>query len=247
MFDLSGKRALVTGAGQGIGAGIARALGKQGASVVVNDLQAQRALRTAVKLHGDGIEASTAVFDVAEHNAVASAIADHGPVDILVNNAGIPAAMELRKFRDSSPRDWAPYLSVNLLGVMNCCHAVVKPMRERGWGRIITISSTAGTTGAAIGVAAYGAGKGGGIGFMRNLALEEAGSGITANTLALGLMAKSRERAMSDRMARVARTIPCGRLGTPGDAAALCVYLASAEASWITGQTIGLNGGLHTT
>jgi NAD(P)-dependent dehydrogenase (short-subunit alcohol dehydrogenase family) len=124
--------------------------------------------------------------------------------------------------------------------VMNCVRAVLDGMRARGFGRIITISSGAGQTGLALGVAAYAAGKGGQIAFMRHIALENARSGVTANTLALGLMSNA---GGNDVTAVLAKSVPVGRLGTPEDVGAACVFLASNEASWLTGQTIGLNGG----
>jgi 3-oxoacyl-[acyl-carrier protein] reductase len=126
---------------------------------------------------------------------------------------------------------------------MNCCHAVVGAMSDRGWGRIITISSGAGTVGVAIGVAPYSAGKGGGLAFTRSLALEVARHGVTANTLAIGLM----EMQNRDVTAALARTIPVGRTGRPDDIAAACVWLASEEAAWVTAQTIEINGGSHPT
>jgi NAD(P)-dependent dehydrogenase (short-subunit alcohol dehydrogenase family) len=144
------------------------------------------------------------------------------------------------QFRDTQPEAWRPYIDVNIYGVMNCIRAVLAGMRERRFGRIITISSGAGQSGLAMGVSAYAAGKGGQIAFMRHIALENANAGITANTLALGLMSNAGN---SDITAALARTVPVGRLGTPEDVGAACVFLASNEASWLTGQTIGLNGG----
>ena len=132
------------------------------------------------------------------------------------------------------------YIDVNLYGVMNCCRAVIEGMCTRGFGRVITISSGAGQAGLAMGVSAYAAGKGGQIAFMRHLALENARAGVTANTLALGLMSNA---GGSEVTAALAKTVPTGRLGTPEDVGAACVFLASNEASWLTGQTIGLNGG----
>src|SRR5436190_1839030 len=161
VFDLSGKVALVTGAGQGVGAGIATVLADAGADVCINDLDADRA-----------------------------AVAAIGPVDILVNNAGIPPSMRPVQFSELDPSEWAPYIDVNLYGVLNCVKAVLDGMYERQFGRIITISSGAGQTGLGIGVSIYAAGKGAGISFMRHLAHESGRKGVTANTLALGLMAR---------------------------------------------------------
>jgi NAD(P)-dependent dehydrogenase (short-subunit alcohol dehydrogenase family) len=218
-------------------------LREAGATVLVNDARPERATAVA-----DAIGGRALPFDVTDRAAVDAAVRSSAPIDILVNNAGIPPSMRAEPFRDQRPDDWAPYVDVNLYGVVHCVKATLDGMCERGWGRIITISSSAGTHGAAIGVALYAAGKGAGISFMRHIALECARSGVTANTLALGLM----ERA--DPGAEAARTvtsgflasIPVGRLGTGTDVGHACVYLASEEASWITGQTIGLNGGSHT-
>jgi NAD(P)-dependent dehydrogenase (short-subunit alcohol dehydrogenase family) len=152
------------------------------------------------------------------------------------------------QFRDLDPSAWAPYIEVNLYGVLNCVKATVDGMCDRGFGRVITISSGAGTTGLNIGVSIYAAGKGGGISFMRHLALEVARYGVTANTLALGLMEKDVPRSEEQRTVtrNMERQIPVGRLGTGTDVGFACVYLASNEANWLTGQTIGLNGGAVT-
>jgi NAD(P)-dependent dehydrogenase (short-subunit alcohol dehydrogenase family) len=247
-FDLGGRVALVTGAGQGIGVGIARALADHGAAVVVNDLDPDRAEHAVAGLRRAGATARAVPFDVTDHDAAGAAIsaaaAEHGPIDILVNNAGVPPGMAVGPFRDSDPAEWEPLLSLNTRGVMTCCRHVLGPMRERGHGRIITISSGAGSQGVALGVAAYGAGKGGAISFMRNLALEEARAGITANSVALGLM--DNVDLDGSMLTAIARTLPVGRLGSPDDVGALCVYLASDEAAWMTGQTLELNGGSAT-
>ena len=241
MFDLSGRTALVTGAGRNIGAGIARGLAGQGAHVVVNDFFAERADETAAEIARAGGSASPAALDVTDLDAVKEAVARIGTVDILVNNAGLagPTDMNAEQFRGMDPADWQASVDVNLYGVMNCCHAVIDGMCERGWGRIITISSAAGTHGVHIGVAPYSAGKGGGLSFTRTLALEVARFGVTANTLALGLF----ERKNHEITEHFARAIPVGRTGRPEDVAAACVWLASDEAEWVTAQTIGINGG----
>ena len=243
MFDLSGKTALVTGAGQGVGLGIAATLIEAGATVYVNDLVPDRAAAAAERL---GSSARPLAFDVADFDAVSAAIATADPIDILVNNAGIPPSMRPVKFRELPRDEWAPYVDVNLYGVLNCVKAVLDGMCERRWGRIITISSGAGTEGLNIGVSIYGAGKGAGMSFMRHLAVETAGDGVTANTLALGLMERNEPGITEEQRtvtARIARSVPVGRLGTGRDIGYACVYLASDEASWMTGQTIALNGG----
>ena len=241
MFDLNGRTALVTGAGRNIGAGIARGLASQGAHVVVNDYFAERAEATAAGIAEAGGSADAAAFDVTDLEAVVAAVGEMGAVDILVNNAGLtgPTDMRTEQFRDMDPADWPAAVDVNLYGVMNCCHAVVDAMCKRGWGRIITVSSAAGTHGVQIGVSPYSAGKGGGLAFTRTLALEVARYGVTANTLALGLF----ERKNREVTERFARAVPVGRTGRPEDVAAACVWLASDEAEWVTAQTIGINGG----
>lgn len=244
MFNLDGRRALVTGGGQNIGAGIARALARQGAHVVVNDLVADRAERIAAEIeHVGGAGASAAPFDVTELDAVAAAVSEHGPIDILVNNAGVPTSMDLVQFRDLHPADWDEAIQLNIYGTLNMTRAVLDSMCERGWGRIITIASGAATAGTHMGVAPYATGKGGSIAFTRTLALEVARLGVTANSLALGLMSRSDP----DIDRELARTIPVGRVGTPEDIGATCVWLASDEAAWVTGQTIEINGGSITT
>ena len=247
MFDLTGKTALVTGSGQGVGLGIARTLIDAGAIVYINDLVADRALAAANEL---GPNARPLPFDVANFADVETAILSADPIDILVNNAGIPPSMRAVKFRDLPREEWGPYVDVNLYGVLNCVKAVLDGMCERNWGRIITISSGAGTQGLNIGVSIYGAGKGAGISFMRHIAMENAGDGVTANTLALGLMQRDEPGISEDQRtvtAKIAKTVPAGRLGTGTDIGYACVYLASEEASWVTGQTIAINGGSATT
>lgn len=247
MFDLSGRTALVTGSGRGVGYGIAAALIAAGAEVMVNDLVPERAAQAAESL---GAGARALAFDVTDAEAVEAAIASTGTIDILVNNAGIPPSMRPVQFRQMTREEWAPYIDVNLNGVLNCVKAVIDPMCERGWGRVITISSGSGTVGQNIGVSLYAAGKGAAISFMRHLAVECARSGVTANTLAIGLMEREISGDAEDARtvtANMARAIPVGRLGTPADIGHACVYLASDEASWLTGQTIALNGGAVTT
>ena len=247
MFDLGGRVALVTGGGQNQGAGIARALASQGAAVAVNDLHGERAEAVAKEIVGRGGRALAAPFDVTDHAAVGAGVArvarELGPIDVLVNNAGVPEGMGIAQFREMDPALWRGYVDLNLYGVLHCCKAVIDAMCGRGFGRVITISSGAGQTGLALGVSLYAAGKGGAIAFMRHLALETARFGVTVNTLALGLMSNA---GGADVTAALAKTIPVGRLGTPEDVGAACVYLASTEAGWMTGQTILVNGGYTT-
>ncbi len=245
MFDLEGRVALVTGAGQNVGSGIADALAAHGATVLVNDVVAERAMEVTSRIGAAGGSAVPLPFDVTELSSVVDTVGRVGQVDILVNNAGNGGAhpMTVRPFVEMDPTMWDDPIRVNLYGVLHCCHAVVPGMVQRGWGRVITISSGAGTAGVNIGVTPYSAGKGGGIAFTRSLALEVATAGVTANTLALGLMEMSDPQLTE----RLARSIPVGRTGRPPDVAAACVWLASDEAAWVTAQTIQVNGGSITT
>ncbi|MGW9131847.1 SDR family NAD(P)-dependent oxidoreductase [Streptomyces sp. NPDC055681] len=247
MFDLSGHVALVTGAGQNAGAGIARALAAQGAAVAVNDLRGERADETCAEIEKAGGRVVAVQFDVTDLDAVRVGVrqatdALGGPVDVLVNNAGIPVDktdMAYGPFRELPPERWRVPVEINLFGAMNCVHSVLPGMREAGWGRIVQISSGAGRTGLSMGVTLYGSGKSGVEGFIRHISQEEAPAGITANTLALGVMASASKPGIAD----VAAHIPIGRPGRPEDVGAAVVYLTSPEASWLTGQTIDLNGG----
>ncbi len=248
MFELTGHRALVTGAGQGQGVGIAKALAAQGASVAVNDLVPEKAEATRAAIAAAGGTAISAAFDVSSHDAVTAGIQAAaevlgGPIDILVNNAGIPETMGAVPFRQIPVERWRPYVDLNMYGSMYCISAVLEPMIEAGWGRIVQISSGAGRTGLKIGVSLYGASKSGIEGFIRHLAVEVGGTGVTANTLALGLMTAPEKPQDSSVTAGIARGIPVGRLGTPEDVGSAVVFLSSPEAEWLTGQTINLNGG----
>ena len=232
MSTLAGRTALVTGGGQGVGAGIAEVLAEQGATVIVNDVFAERAEEVAARVGGRPLP-----FDVTDLAAVQAAFAEAGPVDVLVNNAGIPTAgFPQVDFKDSDPELWARFVDLNLYGVMNCTHTALPGMCERGWGRIITIASEAGRVGLPIRVALYGAAKAGAIGLMKHVAHEVGQYGVTCNSLALGSM---------DNNPGPAR-YPVPRKGPGRDVGATCAFLASDGAEWVTGQVIGVNGGAIT-
>ena len=244
MFDLSGHAALVTGAGQNAGAGIARALAAQGAAVAVNDLVPDRAEAVAKEITAAGGTAVPVAFDVTDLAAVREGVewarTELGrTLDILVHNAGIPADFGQGQFRTLDPGRWRAPVEINLFGAMNCLSTVIGDMCDAGWGRIVQISSGSARTGSDQGLSLYGAAKSGVEGFIRHISQEVGPFGVTANTLALGLQTN----VAGDSTAAIAARIPTRRLGTPEDVGAAVVYLASPEASWMTGQTLNLNGG----
>jgi 3-oxoacyl-[acyl-carrier protein] reductase len=211
--------------------------------VAVNDLHGERAETVAGAIPG----AVAVPFDVTDAAAVTAGVRAAedalGPIDILVNNAGVPESMRPERFREQAPERWRQFVDLNLYGVLNCTHAVLDGMCTRGFGRIVIVSSAAGQMGLGIGVSLYGAGKAAAIGFMRHLAIEVASTGVTANAVALGLMGNVGD---TELVRFLSKGVPVGRLGTPEDIGAAVVYLASNEASWVTGQVIGVNGGAVT-
>ncbi len=245
-IDLSGRTALVTGGGNGVGAEIVAAFVRAGASVWVNDIYEERARAVADAATGPG-EARPVKADVTSPTKVLRMREDTGPVDILVNNAGIPTSgFALKKFVDSDPDDWEGDMRLNLGAVLHVTHAYVGDMAERGWGRIVTIVSDAGRRGERMQVI-YGAAKAGAMGFSRGLAAEVGAAGVTVNCVALGAMktgplaaAIEADPALEPRLARP-YLVP--RVGEPGDPAALVTLLCSDAASWITGQVYPVDGG----
>ncbi len=253
-IDLSGRTALVTGAGQGVGLGISRALARAGAEVLINDLREARAADAVELVSSEGGRARTAVFDVTDPAAIASVISSSGGVDILVNNAGnagVSGFGSLEPFVRTTPESWEPYLRVNLYGVMHCTHAALPHMIERKWGRIITIVSDAGRTGEA-NMAAYCAAKAGAAGFSRAIAHEVARFNVTSNNIALGTMKTPLagdfwDEPRSPQAESLLKQYLVRRPGDPADIAGMALYLASDMASWVTGQTYPVNGGISFT
>lgn len=250
-FALGGRRALVTGAGQGVGEGIAHELAALGAEVLVNDYFADRARTVADAITAAGGRATPLPFDVTDHGAVTTAITGAGGVDVLVNNAGNAGPDgfgALDPFVATHPDDWARYFDVNLYGVMNCTHAALPAMIDAGWGRVVTMISDAGRVGEAY-MATYAAAKAGAAGFGRAVAHEVARHGITVNNIALGTMLTPLTAPMyenpdfADRRKAILSDYLVRRPGEPADAAWLVAALVSPRASWVTGQTIPLNGG----
>ena len=246
MIDLTDRVAIVTGASRGIGRAIAQQLARQGATVVAA-ARGDNARPVADEIVAAGGRAEAVSLDVtgdgAAERLVAATLERHSRIDILVNNAGIARdQLLLRMKRD----DWDAVLATNLTAAFALSQAVLKPMvRQRG-GRIISISSVVGQSGNP-GQANYAASKAGLIGFTKALALEVASRGITANVVAPGLIETDMTRALTESARdEWASKIPLRRLGTPADIASAVCFLASDEASYITGQVLAVNGGMYT-
>jgi 3-oxoacyl-[acyl-carrier protein] reductase len=245
MLDLTGKVAIVTGASRGIGRGIATLLASRGAHVVAA-ARGDNAAATVAAIQQAGGRAERAAVDVTDpatvEAMVAATLASHQRVDILVNNAGIARdQLMLRMKRD----DWDQVLATNLTAAFTSVQAVLRPMIKQRGGRIISISSVVGEMGNA-GQANYAASKAGLIGFSKAVAREVASRNITVNVVTPGLIDTDMTKAISEKaQGDWASAIPLGRLGTPADIAAAVCFLASDEASYITGQVLAVNGGMY--
>lgn len=241
------KTVLITGAGQGMGLGVAQHMASQGAQVLVNDIDPVKAETAAQSIISAGGEAIAASFDITDTAIALAQIAEleaqTGGIDVLVNNAGNAGTNPTHQipFKDMPPEEWEMYIGVNLYGVLNCTKAVLNGMCDRGWGRVITISSEAGRAGLDINVSVYGAAKAGAAHLMRHVAREVGPYGVTANVISLGLM----NNVPDEFAGPIIKTIPARRLGSGDDVAAAVDYLASDGASWVTGQTLPLNGGSY--
>ncbi len=242
MFDLTGKRALVTGASGAIGAAIARALHAAGATVALSGTRetALAALAQALGGRCHVLPANLAEAAAVERLA-RDAEAAMGQIDILVNNAGLTRDMLAVRMKDE---DWQMVLDVNLTAGFRLARASLRGMMKRRWGRIIGISSIVGVTGNP-GQANYAASKAGMIGMSKALAAEVASRGITVNCVAPGFIATAMTEALGpEQRDKLNAAIPAGRLGTPEDVSACVVFLASVEAGYVTGQTLHVNGGM---
>jgi len=245
-ISCAGRRALVTGGGNGVGAAIGRALVAAGAFVWVNDIYEDRAVEVAEQLGGPD-HARPVKAHVTSPLKILRMREETGPVDILVNNAGIPTSgFALQKFVDSSPEDWEGAMRLNLGAVLHVTHAYLGAMVDAEWGRVVTVVSDAGRKGERM-QAIYGAAKSGAMGFMRGVAAEVGRHGVTANCVALGTMKTGAfaEALVADPALeqRLARHYPIPRAGEPGDPAALVALLCSDAAGWITGQVYPVDGG----
>ncbi len=242
MFDLTGKTALITGATGGIGAAIARTLHKAGATVAISGTRAAVLEELKAEL-GSRVHVLPCNLSVAAEveKLVPAAEAAMGSLDILVNNAGLTRDGLSMRMKDE---DWATVLDVNLTANFRLSRAAMRGMMKRRWGRIINISSVVGVTGNP-GQANYVASKAGVIGLTKSLAQELASRNITVNAVAPGFIATPMTDVLNDKQKEaILARVPAGRLGRPDDIAAATLYLASEEASYVTGQTLHVNGGM---
>lgn len=247
---MSDRVAVVTGAASGMGLAIARRLSATGARVGLLDLQGEAALRAAKDLGASGARAIGVQADVTDRGAVDAALdevrAELGPIAIMVTSAGLDA---FERFTEISIQSWERILAVNLTGTFHCLQAAVPDMLEARWGRMVTISSSSAQSGAPR-MAHYVAAKAGVIGLTRALALDLARKGITVNTITPGMIDTPMLRGAAaggdigglEKVA--AQAVPIGRPGTADEIAATCGFLCSDDASFITGQVIGVNGGM---
>ena len=243
VFNLKGKSALVTGASGGIGSAVTRALHNQGAELIINGTRSSELEKLAAELgnnvhvlQGDLADA----YSIGHLAEEAEKISDNG-IDILVNNAGITRDNLLVRLSD---QDLMDVINLNLIAGFHLTRKIIRGMMKRKWGRVIGISSVVGITGNA-GQTNYAAAKAGMIGFSKALALEVASRGITVNNIAPGFIKTPMTEDLSEeQVTRLQASIPIGRLGEAEDVAAAVIYLASSEASYVTGATLNVNGGM---
>lgn len=241
---LAGKVALITGAGKGIGAAIARRFSVEGAGLILGDMDGDQVWKLAEELKNAGTYVVAFQVDVTDHDAVNKMVQEamnhFATIDILVNNAGIVRDAMIYKMKET---DWDLVMNVNLKGAFNTIQAVISIMREKNYGKIINLSS-AGRFGN-IGQSNYSASKEGIVGLTRALARESGPKGINVNAVAPGTIITDMYMAIPEHVRDMMKIItPMGRAGTPEEVANLCLFLASDEASYITGQVIHCDGGM---
>jgi len=244
-MKLEGRVALVTGASQGIGHACALALAREGASVAATARNQQKLEELVAAITAAGSKASAFVTDVTNEeqvkSTIKSALGHFGKIDILVNNAGITRDQLVMRMKRT---DWDAVLNTNLTSAYLCIQQVIPSMLKQRWGRIINITSVFGQMGQA-GQANYAASKAGLIGLTKAIAREVASRNITCNAIAPGFIETSMTATLSDEFKQNAlKQIPLGRVGTPDEVAHAVVFLASEEASYITGHVLNVNGGM---
>ncbi len=244
-MNLTDRVAIVTGSGRGIGRAIALRLAKAGADIVVNDINEASLGDTVAAVEALGRKALAAPADVSSPEAVArmvdAAVENFKRVDILVNNAGVTRDQLVMRMSDA---DWDTVLAIDLKSAFLCTRAVLRHMLRQRWGRIVSLASVVGITGNA-GQANYAAAKAGVIAFTRSVAKEVASRGITANAVAPGYIATAMTGALDEKhTAELMKLVPIGAPGTPEDVAEAVAFLASEEASYITGQVLNIDGGM---
>ena len=243
MFELTGKTALVTGASGGIGKAIATQLHQQGAYVVLHGTREEKLINLANQL---GSNSSYITSDLSDLEAVSSLVESasklsDSPIDILINNAGFAIDGLLLRMK---VEEWQRVLDVNLTANMILCKTAIRSMIKQKWGRIISISSIVGVTGNS-GQTNYSASKAGIIGFCKSLAQEVASRGITVNVVAPGFIETPMTEMLDEKQReKLLGQVPIGRLGTPDEVASAVIYLAASEASYLTGSTLHVNGGM---
>lgn len=246
MMRFEGRVSVVTGASQGIGETIARDLAAEGAAVVLVDVQAAKLEAVAASIAGAGGRAEARAVDVGDaaavEAAVAAVVAAHGRIDHLINNAGITRDGLLMRMKEA---DWDAVLRVNLKGAFNFSKSVLRTMIAARYGRIVNIASIAGLMGNA-GQANYAASKAGLIALAKSLAREVGSRGITVNAVAPGFIATAMTDALPEEVRKsYLEAIPLKKFGLPKDVASAVEFLLSEEAAYITGQVIGVNGGMY--
>lgn len=245
-MDLKGQVALVTGAARGIGKAIALKLASRGADIAIVDVGLEEAEEAAKEVQALGVRCRAFKVDVSNSadaaEAVAAVVQGHGRLDILVNNAGITRDSLLVRMKEE---DWDSVINVNLKGVFVFCKEAVKVMSKQRYGRIVNIASVVAFMGNP-GQANYAASKAGIVGLTKTIAKEYASRGLTANTVAPGFISTAMTDALPEKVKQeMLKAIPLGRFGTPEEVADSVCFLASAEAAYITGQVLHLNGGMY--
>ncbi|MGD0529157.1 MAG: 3-oxoacyl-ACP reductase family protein [Polyangiaceae bacterium] len=247
MFRLDGRTALVTGGSRGIGRACCEALAAQGATVIVNYVKGEGAAReVAEAIRAKGGKADVSGFDVADSKAVDAAVdavvKTHGKIDVLVANAGISIDGLLLRLKDE---DIDRLFATNVRGAIACARACSRGMMRARWGRIVFMSSVVGEIGN-VGQTAYAASKAALLGAAKSIAREYASRNLTVNVVAPGFVETDMTSTMTPEMREaLVKMVPLGRIGGAADIAAACVYLASEEAGYVTGQVLRVNGGMH--